>query len=167
MKVRKKAIVVIVFTLKVLIMMSSSSNVSSAALYLLGDSSVDCGDNTLFYPIFHHNLSLHPCNGSDSSLLPHFLGTLLSLSFPLFLFLSVAFFSKIFNSYIIVFNFSSFHLFLNFLELRSILPFHQIQSLICDITYCFSRIKTLSSLVTQSFLRSIMTTSYAPLINQD
>ena len=161
MKVRKKAIVVIVFTLKVLIMMSSSSsNVSSAALYLLGDSSVDCGDNTLFYPIFHHNLSLHPCNGSDSSLLPHFLGTLLSLSFPLFLFLSVAFFSKIFNSYIIVFNFSSFHPFLNFLELRSILPFHQIQSLICDITYCFSRI-------TQSFLRSIMTTSYAPLINQD
>ena len=130
MKVRKKAIVVIVFTLKVLIMMSSSSsNVSSAALYLLGDSSVDCGDNTLFYPIFHHNLSLHPCNGSDSSLLPHFLGTLLSLSFPLFLFLSVAFFSKIFNSYIIVFNFSSFHLFLNFLELRSI------QSLICDRYY--------------------------------
>ncbi|RVW61022.1 GDSL esterase/lipase [Vitis vinifera] len=53
---------------------------SSAALYLLGDSSVDCGDNTLFYPIFHHNLSLHPCNGSDSSLLPHFLAE--KMGFP-------------------------------------------------------------------------------------
>lgn len=45
------------------------------ALYVLGDSSVDCGDNTLLYPLTHHNFSLHPCDGSDSSLLPYLLGT--------------------------------------------------------------------------------------------
>ncbi|KAB1226407.1 hypothetical protein CJ030_MR1G002891 [Morella rubra] len=43
------------------------------ALYVLGDSSVDCGDNTLFYPLLHRNLSLYPCNGSDTTLLPHLL----------------------------------------------------------------------------------------------
>lgn len=54
----------------------SGSHVS--ALYIMGDSSVDCGENTLFYPLLHRNLSLLPCNGSDSTLLPHLLG-----SFPL------------------------------------------------------------------------------------
>lgn len=49
------------------------------ALYILGDSSVDCGENTLFYPLLHRNLSLYPCNGSDSSLLPHLLGINYSL----------------------------------------------------------------------------------------
>lgn len=49
------------------------------AFNVLGDSSVDCGENTLFYPILHHNLSLLPCNGSDSTLLPHHLGTSLAL----------------------------------------------------------------------------------------
>lgn len=48
------------------------------ALYVLGDSSVDCGDNTLLYPLTHHNFSLHPCDGSDSSLLPYLLGTTFS-----------------------------------------------------------------------------------------
>ena len=48
------------------------------ALYVLGDSSVDCGDNTLLYPLIHHNFSLYPCGGSDSSLLPYLLGTTLS-----------------------------------------------------------------------------------------
>lgn len=52
-----------------------------SALYLLGDSSVDCGDNTLFYPLLHGRLSLYPCNGSDRTLLPQLIGTLLSLSF--------------------------------------------------------------------------------------
>ncbi|PRQ56260.1 putative triacylglycerol lipase [Rosa chinensis] len=46
----------------------------SAAFYILGDSSVDCGDNTLFYPLIHSYLSLYSCNGSDgSTLIPHLL----------------------------------------------------------------------------------------------
>lgn len=48
---------------------------NSAAFYILGDSSVDCGDNTLFYPLIHSYLSLYSCNGSDDkSLIPHLLG---------------------------------------------------------------------------------------------
>lgn len=58
--------------------MENGSHVS--ALYLMGDSSVDCGKNSLFYPLLRRNLSLLPCNGSDSTLLPHFLGNFLSLS---------------------------------------------------------------------------------------
>ncbi|KAJ0020413.1 hypothetical protein Pint_31547 [Pistacia integerrima] len=52
---------------------------SAQPLFVLGDSSVDCGENTLFYPILHHNLSLLPCNGSDSSLLPHLLAEKMGL----------------------------------------------------------------------------------------
>lgn len=51
---------------------SMSSTVT--AMYLLGDSSVDCGENTPFYSILHQNLSMYPCNGSDSSLVPQLLG---------------------------------------------------------------------------------------------
>ncbi|KAI4304782.1 hypothetical protein MLD38_040252 [Melastoma candidum] len=50
-----------------------------SAFYVLGDSSVDCGENTLFYPFLHKNLSLHPCSGSDSSLIPHFLAEKMGL----------------------------------------------------------------------------------------
>ena len=50
-----------------------------SSLFILGDSSVDCGDNTLLYPLLHGRLSLYPCNGSDSSLLPQLIGTLLFL----------------------------------------------------------------------------------------
>jgi hypothetical protein len=46
-----------------------------SALFVLGDSSVDCGDNTLFYPLLHGRLSLYPCNGSDGTLLPQIIGT--------------------------------------------------------------------------------------------
>lgn len=46
-----------------------------SALYVLGDSSIDCGSNTLFYSRLHRNLSLVPCNGVDGNLLPHVLGT--------------------------------------------------------------------------------------------
>ncbi|KAK4780469.1 hypothetical protein SAY87_016575 [Trapa incisa] len=53
---------------------------SVSAFYVLGDSSVDCGDNTLFYPFLHHNLSLIPCEGSDRSLVPHFLAE--KMGFP-------------------------------------------------------------------------------------
>jgi hypothetical protein len=53
---------------------------NATALYILGDSSVDCRDNSLFYALLHRNLSLYPCNGSDSNLLPHLLGTTFSFS---------------------------------------------------------------------------------------
>ncbi|GAB2274486.1 hypothetical protein Dimus_009256 [Dionaea muscipula] len=57
---------------------SSSSSSSSSSppvpmgIFIMGDSSVDCGDNTLFYPLLHDAFSLVPCNGSDSTL-PHLL----------------------------------------------------------------------------------------------
>ncbi|GMI94610.1 GDSL-type esterase/lipase 77 [Hibiscus trionum] len=57
----------------------TSRNVS--AMYVLGDSSVDCGANTLFYPIFHLNLSLLPCNGSNSILLPYLLANKMGLPY--------------------------------------------------------------------------------------
>ncbi|CAK7329200.1 unnamed protein product [Dovyalis caffra] len=50
-----------------------------SALYIMGDSSVDCGKNSLFYPFLHRNLSLLPCNGSDSTLLPHLLAQKMGL----------------------------------------------------------------------------------------
>lgn len=63
------------------------SNVT--AMYLLGDSSVDCGLSTLYYPLLHRNFSLFPCeadaDADASTLLPHFLGTLFSLSCSHFL----------------------------------------------------------------------------------
>ncbi|KAI5577809.1 hypothetical protein BDE02_09G140000 [Populus trichocarpa] len=57
--------------------METGSHVS--ALYLMGDSSVDCGKNSLFYPLLRRNLSLLPCNGSDSTLLPHLLAQKMGL----------------------------------------------------------------------------------------
>lgn len=77
----------LVLSLLVVVLMSLIINVANGkspdthnvmALYVLGDSSVDCGDNTLLYPLTHHNFSLHPCDGSDSSLLPYLLGTTFS-----------------------------------------------------------------------------------------
>lgn len=63
---------------------------SVTSMYILGDSSVDCGDNTPFYPILHQNLSLYPCNGSDQTLLPQLLGTYsLLLPFSFFYFVYV------------------------------------------------------------------------------
>lgn len=54
---------------------------SVTAMYVLGDSSVDCGGDSPFHAFLHQNFSLLPCNGSDTSLLPQLLGTLsLSLS---------------------------------------------------------------------------------------
>lgn len=65
--------------------LNSTANVingsHASALYVLGDSTVDCGDNTLFYPLLHGRLSLYPCNASDATLLPQLLGTILNLSF--------------------------------------------------------------------------------------
>ncbi|CAK8538549.1 unnamed protein product [Lathyrus sativus] len=51
-----------------------------SALFVLGDSSVDCGDNTLFYPLLHGRLSLHPCNGSDATLLPQLIAEKIGLT---------------------------------------------------------------------------------------
>ncbi|KAJ8559932.1 hypothetical protein K7X08_003990 [Anisodus acutangulus] len=54
---------------------------SVTTMYILGDSSVDCGDNTPFYPILHQNMSLHPCNGSDQTLLPQLLAKKIGLQY--------------------------------------------------------------------------------------
>ncbi|KAI4340503.1 hypothetical protein MLD38_025332 [Melastoma candidum] len=51
---------------------SAGNDGKVSAFYVLGDSSVDCGENTLFYPFLHMNLSLHPCSGSDSESYPTF-----------------------------------------------------------------------------------------------
>ncbi|GAB4824556.1 hypothetical protein Ancab_007430 [Ancistrocladus abbreviatus] len=57
-----------------------SSTPMATGFFILGDSSVDCGDNTLFYPLLHNNLSLLPCdNESDHTLLPHFLAAKMGL----------------------------------------------------------------------------------------
>ncbi|KZV31877.1 GDSL esterase/lipase-like [Dorcoceras hygrometricum] len=56
-----------------------SKRPSVAAMYLLGDSSVDCGENTPFYSVLHQNLSMYPCNGSDSSLVPQILASKMGL----------------------------------------------------------------------------------------
>ncbi|KAM3303310.1 GDSL esterase/lipase 7-like [Capsicum chacoense] len=54
---------------------------SVTSMYILGDSSVDCGDNTPFYPVLHQNLSLHPCNGSDHTLVPQLLAKKMGLQY--------------------------------------------------------------------------------------
>ncbi|TYI19016.1 hypothetical protein ES332_A07G134500v1 [Gossypium tomentosum] len=64
-----------------LAMVPGKTNRNVSAMYLLGDSSVDCGSNTLFYPIIHLNLSLLPCNGSNSILLPYLLAKKMGLPY--------------------------------------------------------------------------------------
>ncbi|OMO77176.1 Lipase, GDSL [Corchorus olitorius] len=59
---------------------SSSWNVS--AMYVLGDSSVDCGLNSMFYPFVHRSHSLLPCNGSNSILPPYLLAEKMGLPYP-------------------------------------------------------------------------------------
>ena len=57
------------------LLQSNAVNQKSKGFFIMGDSSVDCGLNTLFYPVLRRNLSLFPCsNGDDSSLIPYFLG---------------------------------------------------------------------------------------------
>uniref|UniRef100_A0A803LXH4 GDSL esterase/lipase n=1 Tax=Chenopodium quinoa TaxID=63459 RepID=A0A803LXH4_CHEQI len=46
----------------------------SPAIFVMGDSTVDCGVNALFYPLLRRNLSLFPCSKThQSTLIPHFL----------------------------------------------------------------------------------------------
>ncbi|KDP42910.1 hypothetical protein JCGZ_23852 [Jatropha curcas] len=58
--------------------MANGSHVS--AFYIMGDSSVDCGENNPLYPFFHRNFSLVPCSDSDSMLLPYVLAKKMGLS---------------------------------------------------------------------------------------
>ncbi|XP_057802372.1 GDSL esterase/lipase At1g71250-like [Salvia miltiorrhiza] len=51
------------------------------AMFVLGDSSVDCGDNNPFNGLFHRNLSRFPCNGSDTTLLPQLLAKKMRLPY--------------------------------------------------------------------------------------
>nr|XP_043638239.1 GDSL esterase/lipase At1g71250-like [Erigeron canadensis] len=54
------------------------------AMYVLGDSTVDCGENTLFFPYLLHNMSLHPCEGPPSyNIVPHLLAKKIGLSYPI------------------------------------------------------------------------------------
>nr|AVP71910.1 GDSL esterase [Elaeis guineensis] len=54
----------------------------ATALFVLGDSSVNCGDNTFFYPLLPLNFSSTFCNGSHHRLLPDLIGTDSKLSDP-------------------------------------------------------------------------------------
>ncbi|CAI9301119.1 unnamed protein product [Lactuca saligna] len=65
-------------------MVSSNKTVNQIkAMYVLGDSSVDCGENTLFFPFLLNNLSLHPCDGPPSAILPHLLAKKIGLPYPI------------------------------------------------------------------------------------
>lgn len=82
MKVLLLHIVIAIF---IKLVNSNSTTVSKMkALYVLGDSTVDCGENTLFFPFLLNNLSLHPCDGPPFNILPHLLG--ISISFSSFYF---------------------------------------------------------------------------------
>uniref|UniRef100_A0A7N0VHY6 GDSL esterase/lipase n=1 Tax=Kalanchoe fedtschenkoi TaxID=63787 RepID=A0A7N0VHY6_KALFE len=69
------------FALLISGMCASTPNSSNrpSAMFVMGDSSVDCGQNTLFYSLFHHNLSLYPCNGTVSTLVPYILAEKMGL----------------------------------------------------------------------------------------
>ncbi|XP_058108937.1 GDSL esterase/lipase At1g71250-like [Magnolia sinica] len=56
---------------------SSGSPVS--AFFILGDSSVNCGDNFFFYPYLPRNSSSYLCNTSDRRLIPDFLAEKMGL----------------------------------------------------------------------------------------
>ncbi|KAL8152121.1 hypothetical protein V2J09_021929 [Rumex salicifolius] len=59
---------------------SLSSPIQPKAIFILGDSSVDCGENTLLNSILHHNLSLFSCSGSDSDLVPYLLAAKMGIT---------------------------------------------------------------------------------------
>ncbi|KAK9065907.1 hypothetical protein SSX86_015309 [Deinandra increscens subsp. villosa] len=64
-------------------MVNSNITVSNIkAMYVMGDSTVDCGENTLLFPYLLRNLSLHPCENPPSSILPHLLAKKIGLSYP-------------------------------------------------------------------------------------
>ncbi|CAN1831662.1 F-box/WD-40 repeat-containing protein At5g21040 [Linum perenne] len=82
MDIQMKSTAIIIWVLSFLVLSMTRAQASAvSAMFIMGDSSVDCGENTLFYPILHRNLSLLPCQGSQTSLLPYLLGT--KMSFPL------------------------------------------------------------------------------------
>ncbi|XP_072976153.1 GDSL esterase/lipase At1g71250-like [Typha angustifolia] len=59
------------------------SRIPSTALFVLGDSSVNCGDNTLFYPLLPLNFSSSfLCDASRHRLLPDLIADLMRLSRP-------------------------------------------------------------------------------------
>ncbi|GER54782.1 GDSL esterase/lipase [Striga asiatica] len=58
----------------------SMASLPWGAMFVLGDSSVDCGDNTPFYLLLHRNQSLFPCNGSDDTLIPQLLAKKMGLA---------------------------------------------------------------------------------------
>ncbi|KAL8140940.1 LOW QUALITY PROTEIN: hypothetical protein V2J09_006961 [Rumex salicifolius] len=59
---------------------SLSSPIRPKAIFILGDSSVDCGENTLLNSFLHRNHSLFPCKGSDSDLFPYLLAAKMGIT---------------------------------------------------------------------------------------
>ncbi|KAL8531055.1 hypothetical protein ACS0TY_007897 [Phlomoides rotata] len=57
------------------------STSAASAMYVLGDSSVDCGDNTPLDAFIPKNISQFPCNGSDATLLPHLIAKKMGLPY--------------------------------------------------------------------------------------
>ncbi|KAH6814270.1 hypothetical protein C2S51_023288 [Perilla frutescens var. frutescens] len=77
MAIGKWFLIFLMFTLRY-----SSSVVTppGAAMFVLGDSSVDSGENNPLNGLLHQNLSRFPCNGSDTTLLPQLLAK--KMGFP-------------------------------------------------------------------------------------
>ncbi|PIA53343.1 hypothetical protein AQUCO_00900131v1 [Aquilegia coerulea] len=57
----------------------TQNNSSVSALFILGDSSVNCGNNGLFSNFLHDRSSIYPCVGFETRLLPDLLGDKLGL----------------------------------------------------------------------------------------
>ncbi|XP_021859503.2 GDSL esterase/lipase At1g71250-like isoform X3 [Spinacia oleracea] len=58
----------------------STSSMKSPAIFVIGDSTVDCGENALFYHLLRGKKSLVTCSkASKSTLIPHFLAKKMGL----------------------------------------------------------------------------------------
>ncbi|KAL5703929.1 hypothetical protein ACHQM5_022421 [Ranunculus cassubicifolius] len=58
---------------------SPQLNSSVSTLFILGDSSVNCGSNDLLYSSLHDRSSSHPCVGLETRLLPDLIGEKMGL----------------------------------------------------------------------------------------
>ncbi|XP_077247625.1 GDSL esterase/lipase At1g71250-like [Tasmannia lanceolata] len=67
------------------ILPSVEGHSSVSAFFILGDSSVNCGDNIFLYPFFKGNLSSYLCIGKDRRLIPDILAEKMGLrEIPMF-----------------------------------------------------------------------------------
>ncbi|KAJ0765348.1 putative triacylglycerol lipase [Helianthus annuus] len=83
-KMKLDVLLPIVTTIFIKLVHSNITVSNIKAMYVMGDSTVDCGENTLLFPYLLRNLSLHPCEGPpNSSILPHLLAKKIGLSYPI------------------------------------------------------------------------------------